>query len=348
MSNSLLKQANAKAAKKFMADSSDAIEQLVTDDKVAAHIFEWLASLKLLHGVPFNYMVPDEQMLPQESIRFFHLDINWVNALVDGAYSIGRNEVPAGGVSSLTNNVADAFYADVHKLSNQGARSKRLDHLGLKTDVSGETLETVTGFLLRSEVVSGWKGLQVNAFDDSHYPNNPENNPLQTLPLLRLEHLSDQVLLGIFEGDIYQLDIHEPSEGLHFGFDLDNNDLLSKSLRNPKDGTMLSGNDSSITNDQMVNGDIFRAYKPLVGSIKAGSGGEVVNMYKLSALLYEQLNKANLGPSYKEPLPQFINQGNGPRQVLPGNPENANPLVSSDFALQMVEGVGMVSFYNRD
>jgi hypothetical protein len=31
----------------------------------------WLARLKLLYGVPFNYLVPDEGMLPPESIRFF-------------------------------------------------------------------------------------------------------------------------------------------------------------------------------------------------------------------------------------------------------------------------------------
>jgi hypothetical protein len=45
----------------------------------------------VLHGVPFNYLVPDEGMPSPESIRFFYLDMNWVDALLDGAFSIGRN-----------------------------------------------------------------------------------------------------------------------------------------------------------------------------------------------------------------------------------------------------------------
>src|SRR5262245_19805440 len=51
----------------------------------------WLGRLRLLKGVPFNYLIPDEGMLPPESIRFFYLDMNWVDALLDGAFSIGRN-----------------------------------------------------------------------------------------------------------------------------------------------------------------------------------------------------------------------------------------------------------------
>jgi hypothetical protein len=52
---------------------------------------KWLGRLRLLKGVPFNYLVPDERMLPPESIRFFYLDMNWVDSLLDGAFSIGRN-----------------------------------------------------------------------------------------------------------------------------------------------------------------------------------------------------------------------------------------------------------------
>ena len=53
------------------------------------YITEWLSRLRLLDGVPFPYIVPSEGMLPSESIRFFHLDRNWLDALVDGALSTG-------------------------------------------------------------------------------------------------------------------------------------------------------------------------------------------------------------------------------------------------------------------
>ena len=52
-------------------------------------VVSWLSRLRLLEGVPFPYIVPSEGMLPNESIRFFHVDRNWLDALVDGALSVG-------------------------------------------------------------------------------------------------------------------------------------------------------------------------------------------------------------------------------------------------------------------
>ena len=44
----------------------------------------------LLYGVPFHYLVPDERMMPPESIRFFHVDPGWIATLIQGATSVGR------------------------------------------------------------------------------------------------------------------------------------------------------------------------------------------------------------------------------------------------------------------
>ena len=49
----------------------------------------FLARLRLLHGVPFTYLVPDAELLPIESIRFFYIDRAWTDALVQGALSVG-------------------------------------------------------------------------------------------------------------------------------------------------------------------------------------------------------------------------------------------------------------------
>ena len=51
---------------------------------------QWLARLRLLEGVPFAYLVADSELLPPESIRFFYLDRNWTDALVQGALSVAR------------------------------------------------------------------------------------------------------------------------------------------------------------------------------------------------------------------------------------------------------------------
>lgn len=50
-----------------------------------AHIDAWT----LLCAVPFHYLVPDARALPEESLRFFYLDPAWLQALVDGAVSVG-------------------------------------------------------------------------------------------------------------------------------------------------------------------------------------------------------------------------------------------------------------------
>ena len=52
-------------------------------------VIDWLARLRLLHNVPFAYLVPHEALLPLESIRFFYLDRNWTDAAVDGALAVG-------------------------------------------------------------------------------------------------------------------------------------------------------------------------------------------------------------------------------------------------------------------
>ena len=49
-----------------------------------------LAHLRLLIGVPFEYLVPDPRLLPDESIRFFYLDRSWTDRLVDGAIAVGK------------------------------------------------------------------------------------------------------------------------------------------------------------------------------------------------------------------------------------------------------------------
>src|SRR5579864_5728363 len=49
-----------------------------------------LAHLRLLVGVPFENIIPDPRLLPDESIRFFYLDRSWTDRLVDGAVAVGK------------------------------------------------------------------------------------------------------------------------------------------------------------------------------------------------------------------------------------------------------------------
>jgi hypothetical protein len=46
-------------------------------------------SLRLLENVPFVHLVTDARVLPPEPIRFSYIDPNYLDALCDGAASIG-------------------------------------------------------------------------------------------------------------------------------------------------------------------------------------------------------------------------------------------------------------------
>jgi len=169
-------------------------------------IENWFNGLSLLKGIPFNYLVPDETMLPTESLRFFYVDPLWVACLLDGAFSIGR------------------VITSDHQ--QDSAHSKNPATNPFKDEI-------VTGFLLRSEVVAGWPDLQVDAYDKIDKSNDviPDADKL---PRLRMDRLSPDVLLCLFKGEVKMVDIHEKPEALHFGFDVNENNQLYKELRNSK------------------------------------------------------------------------------------------------------------------
>ena len=167
--------------------------ETVTD--VPKNISLWFESLRRLERVPFNYLAPDERMLPLESIRFFRLDQEWVDCLADGAFSIGR----------------------VAKSDLEADESH-----GLKSPAAADD-GTRTGFLLRSEIVSGWPGLFVDGFAD--------RNGEQRLDMARMERLAAGVLLCIFKGEVARVEIHQQPETLHFGLDAKLDGGFSKDLR---------------------------------------------------------------------------------------------------------------------
>lgn len=126
------------------------------ESQTEINMSEWLGRLKLMHGVPFNYLVPNVDMLPEESIRFFYVDVRWLDYLQEGALSIGR--------STSSQQVHDQSFAeDLGYMSRHGMRSERervLGHLLNHLHPSAKTMleasasipvdEKVTGFLMRS------------------------------------------------------------------------------------------------------------------------------------------------------------------------------------------------------
>src|SRR5580765_1038801 len=75
---------------KLQTLSTPEVYAAVQDPILPSEIGKWIGRLCELDGVPFNHLVCDERMLPRESLRFFYVDQNWLDSLVDGAFSVGK------------------------------------------------------------------------------------------------------------------------------------------------------------------------------------------------------------------------------------------------------------------
>jgi hypothetical protein len=124
------------------------------DDDLPDTVRSFLAGLARLDGVPAAYLIPDERLLPPESIRFLQVDARWVQHLLDGAFSVGR----------LT--AADATLDGAHR--GDGASA------------------AVTAALIRSDVVAGYPGLVIDGYSAADKPMTAHSRQLSPNILLCL------------------------------------------------------------------------------------------------------------------------------------------------------------------
>ena len=115
-----------------------------------------------------------------------------------------------------------------------------------ENSISQDKLKIITGFLLRSQVVSGWPDLQIEGF-------NEEKNKLK---LLRGDRLSTDVMICLFEGVTQQVDISLKPEGLHFGFDVDksNKNQLHLELRDQEEKLLIGDENIIQMNEKFYKG----------------------------------------------------------------------------------------------
>jgi len=205
----------------------------------------WLGRLVLLYGVPLHNLVPDEDMLPPETLRLFFLDPNWIQALVQGACSVGNADCGDLLVNRvmrfcLSPDVAEpAAERDLPveaSAAGEAGRAAAGERARLRAECEGRKADSkkapektqeedseedsekasanppagldwpLGGFLLRSAVVEGWRGLEIEGWLGD-----------AKLPALRIEQLADDVMLVLFNGMPDMVEIRQPREGLHFG-----------------------------------------------------------------------------------------------------------------------------------
>jgi len=190
-------------------------------------IATWFADLELLKGIPFNYLVPDERLLPPESLRFFWVDSYWVDCLQDGAFSIGR--VTSSDLKTDT--------------------QTRSSTLGPRAD------ELITGLLLHSEVVSGWPGLEVEGYS-TIINDKSVANPQHKLTILRRERLSDNILLCLFKGEVKTVDFSLKSQSVNCGVDPIEKVAAPETVKITKGWRKLDGEEGKESIDVSCKGEV--------------------------------------------------------------------------------------------
>ena len=197
--------------------------QLTPQDPAAEmppYLESFLAHLRLLVGVPFEYLVPDARLLPKESIRFFYLDRSWTDRLVDGALAVGklgtREQAHHHVQHPEVRSRLDATERAVRPLQRRrkSFADARSDAAALPPAPEGR----ITGFLLRSALVSGWPQMDVRAFDAAlPEPMDSAAAEAHRLRTLRLERLSPSVLFALFDGTPELVVLEEPHHGVQLG-----------------------------------------------------------------------------------------------------------------------------------
>ena len=164
-----------KAAQK-LAKATDNTIYDETNTPVSADwmiVLAWVMNRMFLAGVPAHYFVTDPSHLEQERLKFFYIDPNWVDAMIDGALSLGNH---------MGN---DKDRAAIKVALNDYIQSK------LKLQPHAPQIPTY-GFFLRSDLVSQFPDLRVSTLP------TPADPPIRA-PLLRHEIIADGVMMGLLD-----------------------------------------------------------------------------------------------------------------------------------------------------
>jgi hypothetical protein len=200
-------------------------------------VIAFLKELAALKGVPLSYLIPDKKYITKTTgdsdiLTVFHLDPKWIFALLDGAVSLT-------GLRLLDT-----------KTQVEGIINEVYDH------------SVCSGFLLHSKIVSGWRGLEIKAFDQ--ILKEPMKNPI------RFERITPELFLGIFKGTIKKLNIKQPYEGLHFGIKekVNSNEVYEKAWK-LNNGSIDNKNIIEITKKSILKDNQVIRVSEIINSLKA-------------------------------------------------------------------------------
>ncbi|KAF4944077.1 hypothetical protein FGADI_12959 [Fusarium gaditjirri] len=164
-------------------------EHNMPDSPDYAHVYSWVLEKLHLGDVPAHYLIPDPSYLPEETMRFFHVDENWTDALIDGALS-------------LANHWGDEPDRDVDRTAIKNAINTRFS----KPDkaLGGWHVQMPKyGFLLRSVILVQFPDLSVKVRFSAERPKpasaNDGSPPQAQAPILVQKLLRPDTMYCLFD-----------------------------------------------------------------------------------------------------------------------------------------------------
>ncbi|KAG9496368.1 hypothetical protein J7337_012956 [Fusarium musae] len=172
----------------------------------------WILDKLHLADVPAHYLIADPSHVSPETLRFFHVDENWTEALIDGALSLANQST------------SEDYVRLAIKKQLQGFINTPLEGLGYCQQMPKY------GFIMRSEILVQFPDLVVSPeFAKVASPNDEEDKIKPQAPILIQRRLSSDMMLVLFDRtppDLTALEFTLPSHQQPFvigsGLDRDN------------------------------------------------------------------------------------------------------------------------------
>jgi len=162
-----------------------------------AVILNWITGKLYLDGIPSQHLIVDPSHLPMERIRFFHIDPNWLDCLIDGALS-ACNHADRDGKSHLWNplQLVPNKILSIDDIIRKAIKDGYNAYLKQVLPSTTHTPQTPRfGFILRSAVVKAFPGLHI----DIPFPDGTDLRKETRATICDLTALNDSTIMCLLD-----------------------------------------------------------------------------------------------------------------------------------------------------
>jgi hypothetical protein len=187
-----------------------------------AVVHSWITEKLFLNDIPAHYLFSDPTHLPDEALRFFHIDDAWTDALIDGALSVANHLDP----------INDRVRKQIKELYNLYLRttiSTTDPKTGIVIDTGIHPQIPTWGFVLRSAIVKVMPDLKVTV----NWNSLVDHGQAPICKLTRLDEHTVFCLLDRRFNDVDSITLSQPPHQQRFkaGYNITPAGILQAQLK---------------------------------------------------------------------------------------------------------------------